>query len=69
VFNLWNPGTPKPVNRHPEFVRNLVRQLKRLFPEMGSERMARALARAGRCLAARIKLVVAGQPRHRTQLP
>ena len=29
----------EPVNRYPDFVR-LARQLKRLFPEMGSERMA-----------------------------
>jgi hypothetical protein len=31
--------TVEPVNRYPDFVRDLVRQLKRLFPEMGSERM------------------------------
>jgi len=30
----------EPVNRYPDFVRNLVRQLKRLFPRMGNERMA-----------------------------
>jgi transposase InsO family protein len=44
--------TVEPVNRYPDFVRNLVRQLKCLFPEMGSERMAQILARAGLCLAA-----------------
>ena len=44
--------TVEPVNRYPDFVRNLVRQLKRLFPEMGSERMAQMLARTGLCLAA-----------------
>ena len=44
--------TVEPVNRYPDFVRNLVRQLKRLFPAMGSERMAYVLARAGLYLAA-----------------
>ena len=44
--------TVEPVNRYPDFVRNLVRQLKRLFPEMGSERMAHFLARAGLLLGA-----------------
>jgi transcriptional regulator with XRE-family HTH domain len=39
--------TVEPVNRYPDFVRNLVRQLKRLFPEIGNERMAQVLARAG----------------------
>jgi transposase InsO family protein len=39
--------TVEPVNRYPDFVRNLVRQLKRLFPKMGCERMAQVLARAG----------------------
>jgi len=39
--------TVGPVNRYPDFVRNLVRQLKRLFPAMGSERMVQVLARAG----------------------
>jgi putative transposase len=42
--------THEPVNRYPDFVRNLVRQLKRLFPSMGSRRMAQVLARAGLCL-------------------
>ncbi len=28
--------TIKPVNRYPDFVRNLVRQLRSLFPTMGS---------------------------------
>ncbi len=35
------------VNRYPDFVRNLVRQLKVLFPTMGCERLAKILARAG----------------------
>jgi hypothetical protein len=30
----------EPVNRYPDFVKNLIRQLKRLFPTMGYERMA-----------------------------
>ncbi len=44
--------TIEPVNRYPDFVRNLVRQLKRLFPAMGYERMAQVLARAGLHLGA-----------------
>jgi hypothetical protein len=44
--------TVEPVNRYPDFVRNLVRQLKRLFPEIGNERMAQVLARAGLHLGA-----------------
>ena len=44
--------TVEPVNRYPDFVRNLVRQLKRLFPTTGSERMAQVLARIGLCLGA-----------------
>ena len=44
--------TVEPVNRYPDFVRNLVRQLKRLFPTMGYERMAQVLARAGLHLGA-----------------
>ena len=44
--------TVEPVNRYPDFVRNLVRQLKRLFPSMGCERMAQVLARAGLRLGA-----------------
>jgi putative transposase len=39
--------TVEPVNRYPDFVRSLVRQLKRLFPEMGNERIANVLARVG----------------------
>ena len=42
----------EPVNRYPDFVRNLVRQLKRLFPAMGYERMALVLARVGLVLGA-----------------
>ncbi len=44
--------TAEPVNRYPDFVRNLVRQLRSLFPTMGSERMAQVLARAGLQLGA-----------------
>jgi len=44
--------TVEPVNRYPDFVRNLVRQLKRLFPTMGYEKLAQVLARAGLFLAA-----------------
>jgi len=44
--------TVEPVNRYPDFVRNLVRQLKTLCPAMGSERMASVLARAGLALGA-----------------
>jgi len=44
--------TPEPVNRYPDFVRHLVRQLKRFFPAMGSERIAQILARAGLVLSA-----------------
>jgi len=44
--------TVEPVNRYPDFVRNLVRQLKCLFPTMGCERMARVFARVGLFLAA-----------------
>jgi transposase InsO family protein len=39
--------TSRPVNRYPDFVRHLVRQLKRLFPAMGCERIAGILARIG----------------------
>jgi hypothetical protein len=38
--------TVDPVNRYPDFVRNLVRQLKCMLPAMGTERMAQVLARA-----------------------
>jgi transposase InsO family protein len=44
--------TPEPVNRYPDFVRHLVRRLKRLFPAMGSERIASVLALAGLVLSA-----------------
>jgi transposase InsO family protein len=44
--------TVDPVNRYPDFVRILVRQLKVLFPTMGSVRMAQTLARAGLHLGA-----------------
>jgi len=44
--------TVEPVNRYPDFVRNLVRQLRLLFPTMGYERMAQVLGRAGLRLGA-----------------
>jgi hypothetical protein len=44
--------TPEPVNRHPGFIRHLVRRLKRLFPALGSERIAAILAHAGLVLSA-----------------
>ena len=44
--------TVDPVNRYPDFVRIFVRQLKVLFPTMGSVRMAQTLARAGLHLGA-----------------
>ncbi|MCP5071416.1 MAG: hypothetical protein GY946_33055, partial [bacterium] len=44
--------TVEPVNRYPDFVRGLVRQLKALFPSMGDRRLADVLARAGLHLAA-----------------
>ena len=40
------------VNRYPDFVRNLVRQLRTLCPAMGTERMALVLARAALALGA-----------------
>jgi len=39
--------TAEPVNRFPDFVRCLVRQLKVLCPSMGNVRIAQSLARAG----------------------
>jgi hypothetical protein len=39
--------TTEPVHRYPDFVRCLVRQIKALFPTMGSVRIAQTLARAG----------------------
>jgi putative transposase len=44
--------TIDPVNRYPDFVRCVVRQLKTLFPAMGNVRMAQTLARAGLQLGA-----------------
>ncbi len=44
--------TIEPVNRYPDFVRNLVRQLQCLFPTMGYKRMAQVLARVGLILGA-----------------
>jgi transposase InsO family protein len=44
--------TSRPVNRYPDFVRHVVRQLKRLFPAMGSQRIAQILARLGLLLSA-----------------
>ncbi|MHC4819907.1 MAG: transposase [Planctomycetota bacterium] len=42
----------EPVNKFPDFVRYLVRQLKTLFPAMGKVRIAQVLARAGLHLGA-----------------
>jgi transposase-like protein len=42
----------EPVNRFPDFVRYLVRQLKTLCPSMGKVRVAQVLARAGLHLGA-----------------
>lgn len=42
----------EPVNRYPDFVRCLVRQIKTLFPTMGSVRIAQTLAREGLRLGA-----------------
>ena len=39
--------TSMPVNKFPDFVRYLVRQLKALLPTMGKVRIAQILARAG----------------------
>jgi hypothetical protein len=65
--------TVEPVNRYPDFVRNLVRQLKRLFPAMGYERMAQVLARAGLHLGAMtIRRMVrenGGPPEDETRAP
>lgn len=44
--------TNGPVNRYPEFVRQLVRRIKCLFPSIGHERLAQILARAGLRLSA-----------------
>jgi len=38
---------PEPVNRYPDFVRQVVRQLKCVCPTMGKVRIAQMLARAG----------------------
>jgi transposase InsO family protein len=43
--------TVEPVNRYPDFVRNLVRQLKALHPTMGVARIADILGRLGLRLA------------------
>jgi putative transposase len=43
--------TVEPVNRYPDFVRNLVRQLKALHPSMGVARIADILGRLGLRLA------------------
>jgi transposase InsO family protein len=44
--------TSEPVNRFPDFVRHLVKQLKALLPSMGKVRIAQVLARAGLHLGA-----------------
>jgi transposase InsO family protein len=43
---------PEPVNRFPDYVRYLVRQLKALCPAMGKVRIGQTLARAGLHLSA-----------------
>jgi transposase InsO family protein len=43
---------PEPVNRFPDFVRHLVKQLKTLLPTMGKVRIAQLLSRAGLHLGA-----------------
>ena len=37
----------EPVNKFPDFVRSIVRQLKTFFPGLGKEKIAQVLARAG----------------------
>jgi len=44
--------TVEPVNRYPDYIRNLVRQLMVLLPTLGAERLAQILGRAGLRLAA-----------------
>jgi hypothetical protein len=43
---------PEPVNRFPDYVRYLVRQLKALCPAMGKVRIAQTLTRSGLHLSA-----------------
>ena len=43
---------PEPVNKFPDFVRSIVRQMKALFPGMGKVKIAQVLARAGLHLGA-----------------
>jgi transcriptional regulator with XRE-family HTH domain len=43
---------PEPVNKFPDFVRYVVKQLKALCPSMGKVRIAQVLARAGLHLGA-----------------
>ena len=43
--------TVEPVNRYPDFVRNLVRQFKRLFPALGFKKIAQILGRLGLVLS------------------
>jgi putative transposase len=49
--NEEGPGSlirvPEPINKFPDFVRYLVRQLQALLPTMGKVRIAQVLARAG----------------------
>ena len=42
--------TPEPINRFPDFVRNMVMRLKVLCPAIGKKRIAQTLARAGLAL-------------------
>src|ERR1700721_3726801 len=43
-----------PVNKYPDFVRNVVKRLKTLCPRMGKAKIAQTVARAGLHLAASI---------------
>ncbi|MCA9644247.1 MAG: DDE-type integrase/transposase/recombinase, partial [Myxococcales bacterium] len=56
----------QPVNRFPDQVRQLVRDLKQLYPSMGRQRIADTLARTGLVLAAstvrRMVLETPGEP-------
>ena len=44
--------TSRPVNRYPDLLRHMVRQLKRFFPAMGNKRIAQIFARLGLLLSA-----------------
>jgi acyl transferase domain-containing protein len=52
-----------PANRYPDFIRYLVRQLKRHFPAMGCERIALILGRLGLILSASTVARIVREPR------